>query len=68
MGVLAGTRVIDFGRYIAGPYCGALLGDLGAEVIRVERVEGGEDRWITPVTVRRCRRRCTCSATAASAA
>jgi crotonobetainyl-CoA:carnitine CoA-transferase CaiB-like acyl-CoA transferase len=48
--VLAGTRVIDFGRYIAGPYCGALLADLGAEVIRVERVEGGEDRWITPVT------------------
>ncbi len=50
MGVLDGIRVIDFGRYIAGPYCGALLGDLGAEVIRVERVEGGEDRWITPVT------------------
>ena len=50
MGVLDGVRVIDFGRYIAGPYCGALLGDLGAEVIRVERVEGGEDRWITPVT------------------
>jgi crotonobetainyl-CoA:carnitine CoA-transferase CaiB-like acyl-CoA transferase len=50
VGVLDGTRVVDFGRYIAGPYCGALLGDLGAEVIRVERVEGGEDRWITPVT------------------
>jgi crotonobetainyl-CoA:carnitine CoA-transferase CaiB-like acyl-CoA transferase len=50
MGVLDGTRVVDFGRYIAGPYCGALLADLGAEVIRVERVEGGEDRWITPVT------------------
>ena len=50
MGVLDGVRVIDFGRYIAGPYCGALLGDLGADVIRVERVEGGEDRWITPVT------------------
>jgi len=50
MGVLDGTRVVDFGRYIAGPYCGALLGDLGADVIRVERVEGGEDRWITPVT------------------
>ena len=48
--MLDGIRVIDFGRYIAGPYCGALLGDLGAEVIRVERVEGGEDRWITPVT------------------
>ena len=50
MGVLDGTRVVDFGRYIAGPYCGALLADLGAEVIRVERVEGGEDRWVTPVT------------------
>jgi crotonobetainyl-CoA:carnitine CoA-transferase CaiB-like acyl-CoA transferase len=50
VGVLDGIRVIDFGRYIAGPYCGALLGDLGAEVIRVERVGGGEDRWITPVT------------------
>ena len=49
-GVLDGVRVIDFGRYIAGPYCGALLGDLGADVIRVERVEGGEDRWVTPVT------------------
>jgi crotonobetainyl-CoA:carnitine CoA-transferase CaiB-like acyl-CoA transferase len=42
--------VVDFGRYIAGPYCGALLRDLGAEVIRVERVDGGEDRWVTPVT------------------
>lgn len=51
MGVLDGTRVVDFGRYIAGPYCGALLADLGAEVIRVERIDGGEDRWITPVTL-----------------
>ncbi|HUF33181.1 MAG TPA: CoA transferase [Acidimicrobiales bacterium] len=50
MGVLDGIRVLDFGRYIAGPYCAALLGDLGADVIRVERREGGEDRWITPVT------------------
>jgi crotonobetainyl-CoA:carnitine CoA-transferase CaiB-like acyl-CoA transferase len=50
VGVLDGIRVVDFGRFIAGPYCGALLADLGAEVIRVERVEGGEDRWITPVT------------------
>jgi crotonobetainyl-CoA:carnitine CoA-transferase CaiB-like acyl-CoA transferase len=48
--VLEGTRVVDFGRYIAGPYCGALLRDLGADVIRVERVDGGEDRWVTPVT------------------
>lgn len=50
MGVLDGIRVLDFGRYIAGPYCGALLADLGADVIRIERVGGGEDRWITPVT------------------
>src|SRR5215213_8159240 len=50
MGVLEGIRVLDFGRYIAGPYCGALLADLGADVIRVERVDGGEDRWVTPVT------------------
>lgn len=50
MGVLDGIRVLDFGRYIAGPYCGALLADLGADVVRVERVDGGEDRWVAPVT------------------
>jgi crotonobetainyl-CoA:carnitine CoA-transferase CaiB-like acyl-CoA transferase len=44
-GVLAGTRVIDLGRYIAGPMCAAMLGDLGADVIRVERVSGGDDRY-----------------------
>src|SRR5438552_15094120 len=48
-GVLDGIRVLDFGRYIAGPYCAALLGDLGADVIRVERRSGGEDRWVAPV-------------------
>jgi crotonobetainyl-CoA:carnitine CoA-transferase CaiB-like acyl-CoA transferase len=48
-GVLTGVRVLDFGRYIAGPYCAALLADLGADVIRVERLGGGEDRWVAPV-------------------
>jgi len=48
-GVLAGIRVLDFGRYIAGPYCAALLADLGADVIRIERLGGGEDRWVAPV-------------------
>jgi crotonobetainyl-CoA:carnitine CoA-transferase CaiB-like acyl-CoA transferase len=48
-GVLDGIRVLDFGRYIAGPYCAALLADLGADVIRVERLGGGEDRWVAPV-------------------
>ena len=47
--VLDGIRVVDFGRYIAGPYCAALLADLGADVIRIERRDGGEDRWVAPV-------------------
>ncbi|MGH6689365.1 MAG: CaiB/BaiF CoA transferase family protein [Gammaproteobacteria bacterium] len=49
-GVLSGIRVLDFGRYIAGPYCAALLADLGADVIRIERRSGGEDRWVAPVS------------------
>ena len=49
MSVLDGIRVLDFGRYIAGPFCGALVGDLGAEVIRVEKVSGSEDRFIAPI-------------------
>ena len=48
-GVLDGIRVLDFGRYIAGPFCGTMLGDLGAEVIRIEKLDGSEDRWVTPV-------------------
>lgn len=48
-GVLEGIRVLDFGRYIAGPFCGTMLADLGAEVIRIEKLDGSEDRWVTPV-------------------
>jgi crotonobetainyl-CoA:carnitine CoA-transferase CaiB-like acyl-CoA transferase len=47
--VLDGIRVLDFGRYIAGPFCATLLADLGADVIRIEKVDGGEDRWTSPV-------------------
>lgn len=47
--ILAGIRVLDFGRYVAGPYCATLLGYLGAEVIRVEKRAGSEDRFIAPV-------------------
>src|SRR5215470_12608345 len=49
-GLLDGIRVIDFGRFIAAPYCAMLLADFGADVIRVERREGGEDRRLGPVT------------------
>jgi crotonobetainyl-CoA:carnitine CoA-transferase CaiB-like acyl-CoA transferase len=49
-GVLDGIRVLDFGRYIAGPWCAALLGDFGAEVIRIERIGGGEDRAVLPLS------------------
>lgn len=48
-GPLEGVRVIDFGRYIAGPYCAALLADFGAEVIRVEKKDGREDRTLVPL-------------------
>ena len=48
-GVLEGIRVLDFGRYIAGPYCAALLAEHGAEVIRIEKREGSEDRYQAPV-------------------
>jgi crotonobetainyl-CoA:carnitine CoA-transferase CaiB-like acyl-CoA transferase len=47
---LTNIRVLDFGRYIAGPYCAMMLADFGAEVIRVERREGGEDRYVAPIT------------------
>lgn len=49
-GVLDGIRVLDFGRYIAGPWCAALLADFGADVIHIERLSGGEDRYVAPVT------------------
>ena len=49
-GVLDGVRVLDFGRYIAGPYCATMLGYLGAEVIRIEKLKGGEDRYVYPLS------------------
>ena len=50
MGVLDGIRVLDYGRFIAAPWCSALLADMGADVLRVEKREGGEDRWVQSVT------------------
>ncbi|MGW6701562.1 CaiB/BaiF CoA transferase family protein [Nocardia sp. NPDC055049] len=49
-GVLDGVRVLDYGRFIAAPWCTAILADMGADVVRVEKREGGEDRWVQAVT------------------
>jgi formyl-CoA transferase len=41
-GALEGIRVVEFANYVSGPYAGMLLGDLGAEVIKVESPDGGD--------------------------
>ena len=49
-GALSDIRVLDLSRLLPGPYCSMLLGDLGADVIKVEDPSGGDYlRWMPPV-------------------
>ena len=49
-GPLRGLRVIELGQILAGPFAGAIFADLGAEVLKIERVDGGDDeRRMGPV-------------------
>jgi crotonobetainyl-CoA:carnitine CoA-transferase CaiB-like acyl-CoA transferase len=41
--ILQGITVLELGQVLAGPFAGAIFADLGAEVIKLERVEGGDD-------------------------
>lgn len=50
MNALEGIRVLDFGRYVAGPYCATLLAEFGADVLRIEKRGSNDDRYVTPVT------------------
>ena len=45
---LDGIRVLDLSRVLAGPFCGALLGDMGADVIKVEDTRGGDEARTWP--------------------
>ncbi len=50
MGPLAGVKVVEFAHVMAGPTCGLMLADMGADVIKVEKVPGGDDtrRMVPP--------------------
>lgn len=46
---LTGVKIVDFTRVLSGPFCTALLGDLGAEIIKIEPPQGDDYRSIAPV-------------------
>jgi crotonobetainyl-CoA:carnitine CoA-transferase CaiB-like acyl-CoA transferase len=47
---LEGVRVVEYAQYVAGPLCGVLLADLGADVVKVEPPAGDGYRRVMPVT------------------
>ena len=46
---LDGVRVLEFGNFIAGPFCGMLIADMGADVIKIEPPKGEPARAIPPI-------------------
>ena len=51
-GPLTGTRIVEFAGIGPGPFCGMLLSDLGADVVRIDRKGGGRGGQPTDVTSR----------------
>jgi len=49
-GPLQGVKVLELGHVMAGPVCGMMLADMGAEVIKLEKIAGGDDsrRMVPP--------------------
>lgn len=45
---LEGIRVLDFSRVLAGPFCAAMLGDMGADVLKIEDTQGGDEARTWP--------------------